>query len=64
MNMILAHTLVLMNMLRAEGMVFTEDHPYREEQHRCRDKSYDEYNFHFCIQNSMQRYKEKLKDES
>ena len=62
--MVLAHPLVLMDMLRAKSVVFAENHPHRKEQHRYRDQSYDEYYFHFCAQKSMQRYAKKLKVES
>ena len=64
MNMILAHTLVFVYMLRAERMVRTKNHPYRKEDYRDGDQGYDEYHFHFCAQKSMQRYGKKLKVES
>ena len=62
--MVLAHPLILMDMLRAKGVVLAKNHSYRKEDYRNRDQSYDEYNFHFCAQKSMQNYIKKLKGES
>ena len=62
--MVLAHPFVLMDMLRAKGVVLAKNHPHRKEDYRNRDQSYDEYYFHFCTQKSMQRYAKKLKVES
>ena len=35
MNIVFLHPLVLMDMLRAERVVFAEDHTYAQQQHRC-----------------------------
>ena len=62
--MVLAHPLVLMDMLRAKGVILAKNHSHRKEDYRNSDQSYDEYYFHFCAQKSMQRYAKKLKVES
>ena len=42
MNTIALHAFVLRNMLRAEGMVFSQDNPYSEQHDSKCNKSYND----------------------
>jgi len=64
MYFMFAHSLVFRNVLRAKSMVTPENNSHTKEQNGDCDECYDQQHFHFCAQNSMQRYAKKLKVES
>ena len=54
---ILFHAFVLMNMLRAKGMVFAQDHAYAQQHHcYCQNPYCQQYRFHHSKPLRLQRY--------